>query len=580
MIKKLFFYFTLLSIFYTASAQTTFPVNSQASFNSALSSASSGDTIEWEDGTYSNILMEINTSGITVKAETAGDVTFNGTSRTEINGDNVTFTGFQFIGGNILGGTQTVDQTVITIDGSNTLVSDINIYQYTCWKYLRIRDSSQNTEISYCNFEERPNYADQNILQVDVNSSQSGFHHIHHCSFKNFTGISTGGDDGVEPIRIGASSQATYSSKSVVEHCYFTSCEGDGEIISHKATDCVYRYNTFEGNTISELVLRHGDNGIVYGNFFINGGRGVRVREGSGHLIFNNYFGNLTSRSIYLVSSNSDPVDNITIAYNTIVDCQRFRLSDTPLDTGEVYPTNITILNNIFADPKSSSGLFRDATGNETWVGNIVDNSSNMGITLPASGITYTNPNLSLNSESLYEIGASSPAIDAATNDALFPFSTITGLTYDNTIAEDVIKSARPATETMKDIGCEEYNASTTLAPHVTADNTGPSYLMPTLSTNDIDLVVNNFNIYPNPNTNNNLNFSFNVKQHTTLKIDIYDVFGKKITTLVDADFQVGNHTFKSEANLNASGIYLLHVQLKNDKHVVIAETIKKLVKQ
>ena len=48
--------------------------------------------------------------------------------------------------------------------------------------------------------------------------------------------------------------------------------------------------NTFENNTKAELVLRHGSEAVVYGNFFLNGKGGVRVREGQDHYIFNNYF--------------------------------------------------------------------------------------------------------------------------------------------------------------------------------------------------------------------------------------------------------------------------------------------------
>ena len=580
--RKKIFFVILCHIFAFVKAQTTYQAISQTSFNSALSSASSGDIIEWQDGTYSNIYMNITKSGVTVKAETAGGVIFNGTSRVEIDGDNVTFSGLQFVGGDIVdGSTSTIPQTVITIDGSNVLVTNVNVSQYSCWKYLRIRDVSQNTEISYCNFEDRPNYADQNIVQVDVSSSQAGYHHIHHCSFKNFTGISTGGDDGVEPIRIGASSQSTYSSKTVVEYNYFTGCEGDGEIISHKATDCIYRYNTFEGNVKSELVLRHGDNGIVYGNFFVNGGRGIRIREGSGHLVFNNYFENLNSKSIHLNNSESDAVvQNVVIANNTIKNCDRFRLSDGTLDSGEEYPTNITLINNIFSDPESSSGLFRDATGNETWIGNIADSSGDMGITLPASGITYTSPQLTLNANGLYDITSTSPAINASTDNAVFPFTTANtdaNYTYDNTLVLDVIKATRPSTVTMKDVGCQEYSASNILSRHVTEDNTGTDYEIFVLSSNDQQIIDSNFTVYPNPLIDNLVNISFTIDKETAVKVTIYDLSGKKITTIVDDIYNVGSFTINKEVNL-VSGIYALQIEYNFGGKTVTG--VEKLIKK
>jgi len=568
--KKITF-LLFLSAFSIISAQTIHIVNTQSSFDTALNNASSGDIIEWENGTYSDIEMEIDVDGVTVQAETSGGVIFNGTSRTEIDGDNVTFSGLQFIGGNtiVTGVENTVDQTVITIDGSNALVTNINISEYTCWKYLRIRDESQNTEVSYCNFENRLNYLDQNIVQVDVSPTQPGYHNINHCSFKDFEGVTTGGDDGVEPIRIGAEKQSTYSSKSIVEYCYFTNCNGDGEVISHKAANCIYRYNTFENNEKGELVLRHGDRGIVYGNFFLNNKGGVRVQEGSDHVIYNNYFSGLTDRSLNLNASSDDTLDNILFAYNTVVDSGVVDIeSDTPDE-----PTNITIANNIFSNPSSNNGLFEDVTGNETWIGNIAN--GDLGVA-NSEDFTITDPLLSLNSEGFYAISSTSPVINSAQS-GYGTLPTFTDLDYDNDILLDVLAVARPTTETMKDVGCQEYNASSVLTVHVTEENTGPLYNQTTLSNDDFELITKNFEIYPNPLTNDNVTVKFNIEESSDVSVEVYDISGKKITTLIDEAYNVGSYTFNKKIDL-VSGIYLLKVQLSTG--INNAVKVEKLIKK
>jgi len=569
--KKILF-LLFFSTLFIANSQTTRIVNSQGSFSSALLTSVAGDIIEWEDGTYGDVFMDITKSDITVKAETSGGVTFNGSSRVEIDGDNVELNGFQFIGGDILDETAgEIDNTIITIDGSYVTVSNVNFSEYTCWKYLRIRNVSQYTEITYCNFENRLNYANKNILQVDISETQSGFHNINHCSFKNFTGVSTGGDDGVEPIRIGASNQSTYSSKSVVEYCYFTQCSGDGEIISHKGTDCIYRYNTFEDNPIGELVLRHGDEAVVYGNFFLNNKGGVRVQEGTGHVIYNNYFNNQSDRSVYLSNDDSDPVENTLIAYNTFANTKKLDLSG---GSNVQVPTNITIANNIFSNT-GSDNVIDDETGTETWIGNIYN--GNIGIALPSTGLSNTNANLSLNTEGFYAIVASSPAINKGkTGYPALPV--FTGLAYDNTILLDALESARPSTESMKDIGCQEYDASATLKAHVTEANTGPNYLIDTsLSTSNEIIITDNFTVYPNPLVGDTINIDFYIEQKSDVKVDLYDLSGKKIVKLIEASYNVGQHNFNSVIKLNA-GLYILCVEVSTGN--TLATKIEKIVKE
>jgi len=401
--------------------------------------------------------MDLNKDGLIVTAERYGTVLFSGASRVNINADAVTFSGFQYVGGSI--GTL----NVINVFGSDVVITQVNIQNYTSHKYLVVDEDSKRTTISYCNFENRLNLDDKNILSILV-GDEPGYHKIQYCSFKNFDGI--GKDQGIEPIRIGVSSQGELDSRTLVEYCYFKMCNGDGEIISHKSRQNVYRYNTFENNPVAELVLRHGDEGIIYGNFFLNNMGGVRVREGSDHFIYNNYFEGIDRRAIWLVNDPSDPLSDIHIYHNTIIDSEEFNLGGT----GSNPPFNVTLANNIFTNPQDV--LFVAKTGNETWLSNF--SSGDIGIDLPATGLVDTDPVLYENTEGFFQPEANSPVI-AAASEGYPAVPLYEGMDYDNELLYDVMKEERPATISDRAIGASDYSSTVKVQPHATEMNTGSS---------------------------------------------------------------------------------------------------------
>jgi hypothetical protein len=439
----------------------TYEVNSVSTFNSAQNNASSGDTIVWKQGLYYDIDIVVYKWDLVVMAEIPGKTVFSGASKLKIAGSNNTITGFQYLGGNIGSG------NVIDIEGSSNLVTQVNIKDYYCYKYLIIRELSEYTTISYCNFENRTFIGDQNILSVLVAPNKPGYHTIRHCSFKNFEGTTPGGDAGVEAIRIGLSSQGENISRTTVEYCYFTQCNGDSEIISHKSKQNVYRYNTFEDNPYGELVLRHGDGGIVYGNFFLDGYGGVRIKEGQDHIVYNNYFSGINNRAINLQNYSVDPLQRILIAYNTIIGSAKTSLGGS----GAYPPADVTFANNIFHNP--SEDVFSDPTETENWLGNIFN--GDLGIS-PLEGLSDLNPELELNSEGFYQLAQTSPAIDAS-QQGFPPISEIPDLDIDHEILLDIMKQDRPTDITLKDVGCNEFSDQLTVQPHATSDNTGPTYL-------------------------------------------------------------------------------------------------------
>jgi len=434
-------------------------VNSKSSFDTALKTALPGDTILWKTGVYHDIYMVIGNSQLVVAAEIPGKVIFTGNSKVLISGNHNTLSGFQFLSGNI------GSDEVIVVNGSYNHITQLNIKDYDCTKYLVISSAGEHNTVSYCNLEHRANSLNKNILSILVDANKPGYNTIRYCSFKNFDG--NGGDEGVEPIRIGLGSQGGFISRSVVEYCYFTQCNGDGEIISNKSRQNVFRHNTFEDNPVAELVLRHGDEGVVYGNFFLNGMGGIRVKEGQHHVIYNNYFSGLKERSLILLNYHVDPLDSITIAYNTFVNSARVRLGSP----GSYAPAHITLANNIFSEPDNT--LFSEGTGTETWIGNIAYGS--LGI-FQTEGLRIANPGLELNSEGYCELQATSTAIDSA-QPGYPDLPNYPELDIDYEVAYDLMKQQRPSEIPMKDIGCSEFPHEVVVKPHATAENTGPPYL-------------------------------------------------------------------------------------------------------
>ncbi|MEQ8546496.1 MAG: chondroitinase-B domain-containing protein [Cyclobacteriaceae bacterium] len=449
-------FLVLFIIAHLGFSQTRFDISSESEFYDARNQANAGDSVVWEAGLYKDVFMVINVKGLVVIADSPGSVIFSGGSKVEIEADEVVLSGFQFVGGDI------GSDHVISNWGSDVLITQINIQSYECYKYLIVDEDSRRTTISHSNFENRVTVADQNILSILVDN-EPGYHKIQYCSFRNFPG--NGNDEGVEPIRIGVSSQGHLDSRTVVEYCYFENCDGDGEIISNKATQNVIRYNTFINNTKAELVLRHGDEAVVYGNFFLDNMGGVRVREGQNHFIYNNYFSGITRRAIFLQNEASDPLDSIHIYFNTIVDSEEVKLNDS----GSNPPRNVFLANNIFANPRNS--LFNSPTGNEQWLGNIAFGNLGMEAT---PGLIISDPQLIENNSGYFQIISESPAIDASVS-GFPPIPSYEGLEFDD-LKLDLMKQSRPEEIGQKDIGASEFPNNSDVQPHATSFNTGPSY--------------------------------------------------------------------------------------------------------
>lgn len=559
-----YFNFILLTLLVVSQVQAeNFVVSSENEFNNAMDDAQAGDTIFWEKGIYNDIYLDIDEDDVVISATQLGQTVFTGNSYAEISGDDLVFRGFQFLDGDI------GDEDVIDVTGDRVNIEEINIRAYTSYKYLRVREASQYCTIIYCNFENRLNADDQNILSILVDDNQEGFHKVQWCSFKNFEG--PGGDFGIEPIRIGVSTQADRNSRSLVEFCYFTECDGDDEMISSKASQNVYRFNTFENNSKAELVLRHGSEAVVYGNFFLNGKGGVRIREGQQHYVYNNYFHEIDDRPLYLQNEDSDPLSDINIAFNTIIDCAEVRLGGS----GFFDPTQVTFANNIFSDPQDD--LFEDPTNQETWIGNIA--FGDLGIALP-DGIEIINPVLSENDEGFYETTSLSPTIDAA-QAGYKDLPVFEGMDMvDSEILFDIMMEERPADIALKDVGCSERPHEIPVKPFANESNTGPHYNSSVfVSTNNFPLNDAVFvSVSPNP-SQDFIKVDIELEKTLDLEVSIMDVTGKIVKQLYKGIQNEGElNLSNSIATLN-TGTYFLQLKGYNDGNLVLLKNVT-VVKQ
>jgi len=105
--------------------------------------------------------------------------------------------------------------------------------------------------------------------------------------------------------------------------------------------------------------------------------------------------------------------------------------------------------------------------------------------------------------------------------------------------------------------------------------------LMPVTSVDDqYGLIPEQFNLsqnYPNPfNPSTTINFSLPV--NAKVKIDIINILGQKIKTLIDADYSAGNHELNFDASNLASGIYIYRIDANGQNNNVFSSSKKMIL--
>ncbi len=540
-------------LFCSQLSATEVHVSSISELQSAISAASAGDVLVLANGTYLNSTLYIGTNNITVRAATPGGVFLNGTNGIIIAGSAVTFSGFQFTSGSITG-------IVITVSGNNDTLTQLNFNGYSAQKYINLQ--GQYDVLSYSAFENKPATAPiGNLIHVSPDATIPRYARIRYCSFKNMPGA--GGDNGNECIRISNGATSSYVCRTVVEFCYFENTgAGDSEVISVKCAQNVLRYNTMNNNMHGNFCFRFGDNNIAYGNFFLSSG-GIRIKVANNIYCYNNYFqncgdGSITAPFKYVYDSGVGVphLGNVNIIHNTIVD-------GTPVEF-DSHAAGNTWANNIFK--KSSGTIFTGGAAGISWAGNMYQGV--LGLAIP-SGMTNADPKLGVNADGYYGLSSGSPAIDAAS--AGYPaILHIAGIDDDPALAYDISGQSRPAAATLKDVGCDEYNATGTVTNRpLKITNVGPSYLggpstgAPERPANSHQAAPSGFilcDAYPNP-FNPTTTITYFVGTYVQVSVRVYDVHGREVATLVDEMKQPGAYSVRWNAARYPSGIYYYRLQ-------------------
>ena len=298
-------------------------VNNTRELIIACQKALPGDVIVLNDGIYQGELIIDQMSGkkkfpITIRAAVIGKAQIH--DKIKLKGEYINIEGLAF-----------VENGSLEILGKSIKVSQCIWDDSKSKKWLRILEGSSLIEIGYNTFKNKSNNTQHEkgcqLLQIVV-LNQNERHHIHHNLFSD---IAEGGGNGFETFQL-----ITYQnpfdpppgdSNSVVEYNLFERANGEAEIISIKSNGNIIRRNIFK-DCKGSLVLRHGDNNKVFGNFFSGTNEaksgGIRI-QGSGQLISNNYFQNLGSFGLGMMDGTPDNlyvrVSGAEILFNTFVNC-------------------------------------------------------------------------------------------------------------------------------------------------------------------------------------------------------------------------------------------------------------------
>jgi poly(beta-D-mannuronate) lyase len=264
------------------------------------------------------------------------------------------------------------------------------------------------------------------------------------------------------------------NSRTVVEENYFYRCNGEGEIISNKSCENVYRANTFvecEG----ALTLRHGNRCTVEGNFFLgNKARltgGVRV-IGEDLEVVNNYFSDLGGDGYRAALTfmegirDSEPggyfqVKRALVAFNTFVGSrQTFNFGyGAGRDRQTMPPKDCVLANNLVFGGRSPLVTVHDPAITVTFEGNVMYGAE-LGVP-PGPGIRQLDPKLEKGPDGLWRPGLGSPVLDAAEGRYA-------------SVDDDMDGQPR---EAPADVGADERSDRPVRRAPLTARDVGPSWM-------------------------------------------------------------------------------------------------------
>ncbi len=462
------------------SLATIFNVSDADDIETALDTAGPGDTLIMANGTWTD--EDINFAGIgtaampiTLRAETPGSVILNGSSQLKISGSHLVVDGLHFKGGILENSDHVVQFRGSLGEATNSRFTNSVIESYynpndlnDKWHYISLY--GEQNRVDNNRFLDQQNIGPQIVAWLDETDPNSEARH--QIDSNHFGDRPQGWANGFEAIRLGESEFSHYDTHILVENNLFERVDGEIEIISSKANDNIFRYNTFRESK-GTLTLRHGHRALVEGNFFLGEGTtdsgGIRV-VGEDHVIVNNYIADVDDAADGAISlasgttgsnpSGYQPVDGVLIAHNTVVNVGGAGLT---MDWGHgssgrsVLPKNVTVARNLISS--TAAPLFEGSEGTGyIWEDNIAFGAS-LGIA-PRPGIDVVDPQLALAPDGLWRPSAGSPAIDAVTA---------------NYVTDDFDGQPRIG---LFDIGADESSAAQIVRKPLTTSDVGASWFL------------------------------------------------------------------------------------------------------
>ena len=470
-----------LGVVCDCAAAVLVPVSTLSQLNNAISNANPGDTILMANGTWTDTVIDFDADGqsgqpITLRAEVDGEVKLEGESRIQIAGDYLVVQGLHFRNGSIDDGDHVIEFRGSSSDLANhcrltnCAITDYNPGDPSI-NYKWVSVYGLHNRVDHCAF------TGMNHEGVTLTVWLGTGAPANHTRIDNnlFADRTEGDGNGFETIRIGTSSRSMQESKTIVENNYFYRCDGEIEIISNKSVGNIFRRNTFESCS-GQLTLRHGNECLVEGNFFlgngVSGSSGVRV-IGEDHVVVNNYFENLegtgTRAALAMMSGvPSSPlnryfqVQRALVAFNTFYGCRENFVIGVDASDTTLPPLDCDIANNIVKGSDAPLIEYERTPINMQYEGNIFHGAS-LGISQP-SGIQIVDPLLSLAPDGLMRLASNSPAIDSAVG------------SYSDIVA-DIDGQVRVAGT--KDIGADEISMTAPVYKPLNNDATGPFWMRP-----------------------------------------------------------------------------------------------------
>jgi hypothetical protein len=282
------------------------------------------DVVFIKDGTYTNIVININVIGennkrILIRAENFNKVFINGqSSMIFITGKYITFGNFVFNQGKqivISGEGNRFTNNIVKMNGQGPLIS---VY--------RMKNRIDHNIFS--------DFANDGVwLEIKRDNNQEDYNLIDHNIFRN---RKPGNGNGFETIRIGLSSSSLSNSKTMIVKNLFENCNGELEIISVKSCENII-YKNIIHKSLGTITLRHGNRNIVANNlidqFFVKETGGIRI-IGNNHIIFKNMLKNI----------NGDDTTKSAISINNGIKNDDLR--------GYVQVTDTKIIENVMINNK------------------------------------------------------------------------------------------------------------------------------------------------------------------------------------------------------------------------------------